>query len=138
MTQMSEYQKYIALSRYARWIPEENRRESWDETVDRYMANVVVGKVDQETHDEVREAIVTLNVMPSMRGLMTAGDAMDRDNTCAYICSYLPIDDPKSFDEAMFILLCGTGVGFSVERQYVSKLPDVPDSMFDSQSTIVV
>lgn len=138
MTQMSEYQKYIALSRYARWIPEENRRESWDETVDRYMTNVVAGKVDQETHDEIREAIVTLNVMPSMRGLMTAGDAMDRDNTCAYNCSYLPIDDPKSFDEAMFILLCGTGVGFSVERQYVSKLPDVPDSMFDSQSTIVV
>ena len=87
MTQMSEYQKYIALSRYARWIPAENRRESWDETVDRYMENVVAGKVDQATFDELRTAIVTLNVMPSMRGLMTAGDAMDRDNTCAYNCS---------------------------------------------------
>ena len=138
MTQMTEYQKYIALSRYARWIPEENRRESWDETVDRYMTNVVAGKVNQETHDQLREAIVSLNVMPSMRGLMTAGEAMDRDNTCAYNCSYLPCDSPESFDEALFILTCGTGVGFSVERQYVSQLPEVPADLFDSQTTIVV
>lgn len=135
---MTEYQKYIALSRYARWIPEENRRESWEETVDRYMANVVAGKVNQETHDQLREAIVSLNVMPSMRGLMTAGEAMDRDNTCAYNCSYLPVDSPESFDEALFILTCGTGVGFSVERQYISKLPEVPAELFDSQTTIVV
>ena len=139
MTQhMSEYQKYIALSRYARWIPEESRRETWEETVDRYMLNVVSDKVPKETYDEIREAIVTLNLMPSMRAMMTAGSAMERDNTCAYNCSYLPIDDVKAFDEAMFILLSGTGVGFSVERQYISKLPEVPADMFDSQTTIVV
>ena len=86
----------------------------------------------------IREAILNLDVVPSMRALMTAGVAMDRDNTCAYNCSYLPCDDPKSFDEAMFILLCGTGVGFSVERQYVGKLPDIPDQMFESDTTIVV
>lgn len=135
---MSQYQRYIALSRYARWIPEESRRETWEETVDRYMTNVVADKVPKETYDEIREAIVTLNLMPSMRAMMTAGEAMDRDNTCAYNCSYLPIDDVKAFDEAMFILLCGTGVGFSVERQYVSKLPEVPVDMFASQTTIVV
>ena len=135
---MTEYQKYIALSRYARWIPEENRRESWDETVDRYMENVVRGKVDQSTYDELRDAIVTLKVMPSMRGLMTAGVAMDRDNTCAYNCAYLPIDDPRCFDEAMFILLCGTGVGFSVERQYVANLPTIPTLKLDSTRPLVV
>ena len=135
---MSEYQKYIALSRYARWIPEEARRETWEETVDRYMVNVVAKKVDPDTYDQIRNGILNLHLMPSMRGLMSAGPAMDRDNTCAYNCSYLPVDDPKSFDEAMFILLCGTGVGFSVERQYVSKLPDVPDELFQSETTIVV
>ena len=101
---MSEYQKYIALSRYARWIPEEARRETWEETVDRYMTNVVADKVDAETYDQIRTGILKLHLMPSMRGLMSAGAAMDRDNTCAYNCSYLPVDDPKSFDEAMFIL----------------------------------
>lgn len=135
---MSEYQKYIALSRYARWIPEEARRETWEETVDRYMTNVVAKKVDAETYDQIRNGILNLHLMPSMRGLMSAGAAMDRDNTCAYNCSYLPVDDPKSFDEAMFILLCGTGVGFSVERQYVSKLPEVPDEIFASETTIAV
>ena len=135
---MTEYQKYIALSRYARWLPEETRRETWEETVDRYMINVVAQKVDPDTYQEIRTSILELKVMPSMRALMSAGPAMDRDNTCAYNCSYLPVDDPKSFDEAMFILLCGTGVGFSVERQYVSKLPDVPDELFPSMTTIVV
>lgn len=135
---MTEYQKYIALSRYARWLPEEARRETWEETVDRYMINVVAKKVDPDTYQEIRTSILELKVMPSMRALMSAGPAMDRDNTCAYNCSYLPVDDPKSFDEAMFILLCGTGVGFSVERQYVSKLPDVPDELFPSMTTIVV
>ena len=135
---MTEYQEYIALSRYARWIPEESRRESWSETVDRYMVNVVKDKVPSAMQKSIREAILNLDVVPSMRALMTAGVAMDRDNTCAYNCSYLPCDDPKSFDEAMFILLCGTGVGFSVERQYVGKLPDIPDQMFESDTTIVV
>jgi ribonucleoside-triphosphate reductase len=135
---MNQYQQYIALSRYARWIPEENRRETWKETVNRYMTNVVKDKVDKVTYKALEENILELNVMPSMRALMTAGPAMERDNTCAYNCSYLAVDDPKSFDEAMFVLLCGTGVGFSVERQYISKLPDVPDELFQSDTTIVV
>jgi ribonucleoside-triphosphate reductase len=135
---MNQYQQYIALSRYARWIPEENRRETWKETVNRYMTNVVKDKVDKVTYKALEENIIELNVMPSMRALMTAGAAMERDNTCAYNCSYLAVDDPKSFDEAMFILLCGTGVGFSVERQYIGKLPDVPDELFQSDTTIVV
>lgn len=136
--QMTGYQRYIAISRYARWLPEQNRRESWEETVERYMTNVVGDKVDAETFKSIAKAILNLEVMPSMRAMMTAGAAMARDNTCAYNCSYLPIEDPKCFDEAMFILLCGTGVGFSVERQYISKLPDIPNKLFPSESTIVV
>jgi len=135
---MNQYQQYIALSRYARWIPEENRRETWKETVDRYMQNVVSDKVSKDTYKQLEDAIYSLNVMPSMRAMMTAGPAMERDNTCAYNCSYLAVDDPKCFDEAMFILLCGTGVGFSVERQYISKLPEVPDELYKSDTTIVV
>ena len=136
--QMTGYQRYIAMSRYARWLPEQNRRESWEETIDRYMTNVVGDKVDPGTYKSIAKAILNLEVMPSMRAMMTAGAAMARDNTCAYNCSYLPIEDPKCFDEAMFILLCGTGVGFSVERQYISKLPDIPNKLFASESTIVV
>ena len=135
---MNQYQQYIALSRYARWLPKENRRETWEETVNRYMTNVVKDKVDKVTYKALEENILELNVMPSMRALMTAGKALDRDNTCGYNCAYLAVDDPKSFDEAMFILLCGTGVGFSVERQYISKLPDVPDELFQSDTTISV
>ena len=135
---MNDYQQFIALSRYARWLPDENRRETWGETVDRYMGNIVGDKVDAGVKDEIRAAILNLEVMPSMRSVMTAGKAADRDNTCMYNCSYLPVDDPKSFDEAMFILLCGTGVGFSVERQYVQKLPDVPEKLFESDTVIHV
>lgn len=134
---MNDYMRFIALSRYARWIPDKNRRETWDETVDRYIENIVKPRLPEES-ERIRDAIVSLKVMPSMRAMMTAGPAADRDNTCIFNCSYLPVDDPKSFDEAMFILLCGTGVGFSVERQYVSKLPDVPETMQDSDTTIVV
>jgi ribonucleoside-triphosphate reductase len=150
----TEYQTFIALSRYARWLPDQKRRENWGETVERYMTSVVlpslvrntdypnlkVGWVDggQDTYNSILESILALEVMPSMRSLMAAGKAADRDNTCMYNCSYLPVDDPKSFDEAMFILLCGTGVGFSVERQYISKLPDVPDRLFESDTTVVV
>jgi len=135
---MNQYQQYIALSRYARWIPELNRRETWAETVDRYMINVVSDKVGGKLYNKLKKNILNLNLVPSMRAIMTAGPAMERDNTCAYNCSYLEVDDPKAFDEAMFILLCGTGVGFSVERQYISKLPDVPDELFQSDTTIVV
>jgi ribonucleoside-diphosphate reductase alpha chain len=132
------YQQFIAKSRYARWLESENRREDWSETVDRYMENVVGLSVGEEEASKLSSAILGLEVMPSMRAMMTAGPALHRDNTSGYNCSYLPVDDPKSFDEAMFILLCGTGVGFSVERQYISKLPEVPDTLFDSETTVVV
>jgi ribonucleoside-diphosphate reductase alpha chain len=135
----TDYSAFIHTSRYARWLEEENRRETWAETVSRYMTNVVVKKTrDEIVLDEIEEAILGLEIMPSMRAMMTAGPALERDNTAGYNCSYLPVDDPKSFDEAMFILLCGTGVGFSVERQYISKLPEVPEKLFDSEDTIVV
>jgi ribonucleoside-diphosphate reductase alpha chain len=135
----TDYQAFIHTSRYARWLEEENRRETWGETVSRYMTKVVVPKTrDEIVVGDIEEAILGLEIMPSMRALMTAGPALDRDNTAGYNCSYLPVDDPKSFDEAMFILLCGTGVGFSVERQYVSKLPEVPDQLFVAEDVIVV
>jgi ribonucleoside-diphosphate reductase alpha chain len=138
----TDYQSFIHKSRYARWIQDEGRREDWEETVTRYIENVVVNAevpgLSDKKIKEIKDAILNLDVMPSMRAMMTAGPALERDNTCAYNCSYLPVDDPKSFDEAMFILLCGTGVGFSVERQYVTKLPEVPDQLFPSETTIVV
>jgi len=136
----TDYQTFIALSRYAKYFDGKGR-ESWGDTVDRYMENIVEDKVADASdpiNEEIRQAILNLAVMPSMRSLMTAGAAARRDNTCMYNCSYLPVDDPKSFDEAMFILLCGTGVGFSVERQFISKLPEVPEQLFDSDTTIVV
>ena len=133
----TDYQTFIATSRYARWLDEEKRRETWGETVDRFMVNVVGSLVDIDTYAAIANSIMDLEVMPSMRSLMTAGKAAQRDNTCMYNCSYLPVDDPKSFDEAMFILLCGTGVGFSVERQFVSKLPDVPQ-LFESDTCVVI
>mgnify|MGYP005826171845 FL=1 len=134
----TDYQSFIHKSRYARWLDTEGRRESWHETVSRYIIELrKIDGLDTDTRKELYDAIISLQVMPSMRAMMTAGPALDRDNTAGYNCSYLPVDDPKSFDEAMFILLCGTGVGFSVERQFVSKLPEVP-TMFDSDTTIIV
>jgi len=137
---MTDYMSFIATSRYSRWLEEEGRRESWGETVQRYMTNVVAPQIGDNglAMDEIHLAILNLDVMPSMRAVMSAGPALDRDNTAGYNCSYMPVDDPKSFDEAMFILLCGTGVGFSVERQYVNKLPEVPDALFNSEDLIVV
>ena len=136
----SQYQQFIALSRYARWLPAEGRRETWAETVSRYIDNVVKRAIpkDHETVEKIRELIMALAVMPSMRMMMTAGPALDRDNTAGYNCSYIAVDDPKAFDEAMMILLCGTGVGFSVERQHIAKLPEVPDQLFPSEDVIVV
>jgi len=136
----TDYQSFIATSRYSRWLEQEGRRESWGETVQRYMTNVVAPQIGDNglAMDEIHLAILNLDVMPSMRAVMSAGPALDRDNTAGYNCSYMPVDDPKSFDEAMFILLCGTGVGFSVERQYVNKLPEVPDALFNSEDLIVV
>jgi ribonucleoside-triphosphate reductase len=132
----TDYQSFIHKSRYAKYF-DNYGRESWDDTVTRYSANVIKDMVDTETKHELEQAIVGLEIMPSMRAMMTAGPALERDNTAGYNCSYLPVDDPKSFDEAMYILLCGTGVGFSVERQYISKLPEVP-VLYDSDTTIVV
>jgi ribonucleoside-diphosphate reductase alpha chain len=133
----TDYQSFIHTSRYARWLEDAGRRESWSETVSRYINNVVAHHVDPDTKSEIEEAILNLEVMPSMRAMMTSGPALERDNTAGYNCSYLTVDDPKSFDEAMFILLCGTGVGFSVERQFISKLPEVPE-LFYSETTVVV
>ena len=132
----TDYQSFIHTSRYAKYFDGKGR-ESWPETVDRYMGNVVGYDIDHDIYNEIREAILGLEIMPSMRAMMTAGVALERDNTAGYNCSYLPVDDPKSFDEAMFILLCGTGVGFSVERQFISKLPEIP-KLFQSDTTIVV
>ena len=141
----TSYQQFIHKSRYARWIEEENRRENWNETVARYVSfmekslkenhNYNISKTDKST---ITEYITNLSVMPSMRAMMTAGEALERDNVCGYNCSYLPVDSPRSFDEAMYILMCGTGVGFSVERENVDKLPVVSESMQKSDVVIVV
>jgi len=137
---MNVYQQYIHKSRYARYLPELNRREHWQETVQRYVDYMFdkVGVDDASLKKEVFNAIFNLEVMPSMRALMTAGKALDRDNVAGYNCSYLPIDDPKAFDEAMCILMNGTGVGFSVERQYVNKLPEIPEQLYDCDTLITV
>ena len=132
----TDYQAFIHKSRYAKYH-EGSGRESWDDTVTRFSVNVIRDMVDPETKYQLEQAIMGLEVMPSMRSLMTAGAAAERDNTCMYNCSYLAVDDLKSFDEAMFILLCGTGVGFSVERQSITKLPEVPE-LFESETNIVV
>lgn len=121
------YEAMIHKSRYARWLPEHGRREEWEETVDRYIT-FMKGAVKSYgiPWAAIRRAIVNRDVLPSMRAMMTAGEALSRDNTCGYNCAYMPVDSPRAFDEAMFILLCGAGVGFSVENQYVSQLPPVP------------
>jgi ribonucleoside-triphosphate reductase (thioredoxin) len=139
---MDQYQEYIAASRYARFVDDKQRRETWAETVNRYVEYVFSRtpaiQGNTELKNEIFDAIHNLDLMPSMRAMMTAGKSADRDNTCVYNCSYLPVDDPKSFDEAMFILLCGTGVGFSVESKYINHLPEVPENLFESDHTIAV
>ena len=142
---MTPYNEYIAKSRYARYLDDEGRREHWPETVERYMNFMQKHLKDKHNYtltdnlyDKLYNSIVNLEVVPSMRSIMTAGEALERQNIAGYNCSYLPIDDPKAFDEAMYILLCGTGVGFSVEQKYVNKLPEIPCQLFDSQSVVVV
>lgn len=139
------YEEFIYKSRYSKWIEGENRRENWDETVTRYLDYMISHLktkhnyvVSDDTRTRVYDAVYNLEVMPSMRAMMTAGPALERSNVAGYNCSYLPVDDMKSFDEAMYILMCGTGVGFSVERQYITKLPEVPSQLFESETTIVV
>jgi len=138
------YENFIALSRYARWLSEENRRETWSETVDRYFNYIQKhlkekhGYVpDEKLVAELKQFVFDRNVMPSMRSVMTAGTALERDNVAGYNCSFLPVDSLRSFDEAMYILMCGTGVGFSVESMYVNKLPVVAE-VFEKTDTIVV
>lgn len=137
---MNQYQQYIHKSRYAKFLPDQNRREDWNETVARYVDYIFAKtpKLDASMKQDIFNAISGHHIMPSMRAMMTSGKAADRDNTCVYNCSYLPVDDVKSFDEAMFILLCGTGVGFSVESKYTNKLPEVPERLFDSDHVINV
>jgi len=134
---MGPYEQYIHKSRYARYLPEKQRRETWPETVARYI-EFFRDKLDSQTAAKLEAAILNLDVMPSMRALMTAGEALERDNVAGFNCSYLPIDNPRAFDELMFILLCGTGVGFSVERQYVNKMPEVAEEFFDTETVIQV
>jgi ribonucleoside-triphosphate reductase len=120
------YQSFIHVSRYARWLDEHSRRETWEETVQRYVANVLPYTMPKAVAVKLRSAILNLEVMPSMRALMSAGPALNRCHVAGYNCSYLPVDSISSFDEALYILMCGTGVGYSVERQYITKLPSVP------------
>jgi len=145
MSLPSAYQEFIALSRYARYIESENRRENWGETVDRYFGFMTnhLGKNHGYTPDpkllkELRDAVYNLDVMPSMRSVMTSGPALDRDHVAGYNCSFVPVDSPRSFDETMYILMCGTGVGFSVEYKYINKLPSVPETLEKSDTVIVV
>lgn len=139
------FQQFIHKSRYSRWLQKENRRETWDETVSRYFDffeehlletnNYVLPK---ELRNELKNAVLNLEIMPSMRCLMTAGKALKRDNICAYNCAYTAIDRPAAFDEILYILMNGTGVGFSVERQFINELPSVAEDFYDTDTTIQV
>ena len=140
----TEYQSFIHLSRYSRWLPDERRRETWIETVSRlsnfmqiHLKKNLGVEIDSETWRKIEDYIIGLSVMPSMRALMTAGTALERENIAGYNCSYIPIDNPKAFDEILYILMNGTGVGFSVERQYVDKLPTIPDREFEKTDDVV-
>src|SRR6478736_5180738 len=129
---MNQLQQYIHLSRYARYVEEKGRRETWEETVSRYCDFFRNRFGDVFPYDEIYGAIHNLDVMPSMRALMSAGPALERDHMAGYNCSYVAIESLRDFDEIMYILMCGTGVGFSVERQFIAKLPEVPDELYPS------
>lgn len=135
---MNDFQKFIHISRYARWRDDEKRRETWEETVTRFCDFFRDKHPDHFPYDLVKSAIVNMEVMPSMRALMTAGEALDRDNVAGYNCSFVAVDDPRVFDEIMYILMCGTGVGFSVERKATEQLPLIPEELYDTDTTIVV
>ena len=141
----TDYQNFIALSRYARWKDDEQRRENWSETVDRYfdymsnhLSNNYNYNITKALKEKLTDQIMSLGIMPSMRALMTSGPALDRCHVGGYNCSYIPVDSPRSFDECMYILMCGTGVGFSVERENVDKLPIVNEHFEDSTTIIKV
>jgi ribonucleoside-triphosphate reductase (thioredoxin) len=139
------YRNFIHISRYARWIEEKGRRETWVETVDRYIDFMKYHLVQNYNYDEnnivfsqIRDAILNHKIMPSMRALMTAGPALERDNIAAYNCSFIAVDSLRAFDEAMYVLMNGTGVGFSVEQRYIDALPVVAEEFFPTNTTIVV
>ena len=139
----TDYQNFIALSRYARWLPDKNRRETWKETVSRYfdfmemhLSENTNYTLTTSTRKELETAVINLKIMPSMRALMTAGPALEKNHIAGYNCAYLSVDHPKSFDECLYILMHGTGVGFSVERQHVNKLPEVA-GMFTPNDTVI-
>jgi ribonucleoside-triphosphate reductase len=139
------YQQFIHLSRYSRWLPEQNRRETWEETVNRYfnffddhLKENNKFKLPKEIREELRQAVLNLEILPSMRALMTAGEALRRDNIAGYNCSYAHINRVRAFDEILYVLMCGTGVGFSVERQFVDKLPTIAEEFSDTDTTIIV
>ena len=136
---MDQYQSFIHKSRYARWLENEGRRETWEETCSRYVNFFKEREqLDNESGEEIYNAIHAMEVMPSMRCMMTAGEALKRDNVAGFNCSYLHIDHPRAFDELMYVLMCGTGVGFSVERNFINKLPEVAETFHKTSSTIVV
>lgn len=135
----SLYEEFIYKSRYSRWLEEEKRRENWDETVLRlvsYYSSVLGMDSNDGDYKALYDAIYNLEVMPSMRAMMTAGPALDKCNVAAYNCAYLPVDSPRSFDESMYVLMCGTGVGFSVEKEYTDQLPTVSEQ-FDDTDTVI-
>ena len=136
--QLTDYQRFIHASRYARWMPDESRRETWEETVNRYTSFFKNRFPDTFPDQEVNKAIHDLNVMPSMRCLMSAGAALERDEIAGYNCSFISIDSPKAFDEVMYVLMCGTGVGFSVERQFTNNLPTIAEEFHETDTTIRV
>ena len=141
----TSYQEFIHLSRYSRWLPEEKRRETWDETVSRYFSffddhldEMHQYKLPKAVRDELEQAVLGLRVMPSMRCIMTAGEALKRENIAGYNCSYVAVDRPQAFDEILYVLMNGTGVGFSVERQYVNELPRIAEEFHPSDTVITV
>lgn len=132
------YQELIHVSRYARYRDDVKRRETWPETVDRYINYYKEKNKKRDIPwEDLRNAILNLEVMPSMRSLMTAGEALEKDQVAGYNCSYLPIDNPKAFDEMMYLSMCGVGVGFSVESKYTNKLPEIPDELHETDTTII-
>ena len=143
----TNYQQFIHLSRYARWNEENQRRETWNETVSRYFDffekhlkenhNLSKPQFD-ETRKYLEQAVLYLNIMPSMRALMSAGLALEKDNVAGFNCSYVAVDNVRAFDETLYILMCGTGVGFSVERQFINELPDLPEDLFPTDTVIKV
>ena len=141
----TSYQEFIHLSRYSRWLPEKSRRETWDETVARYfdfftehLKETVDFDLTKSLRDELEQAVLGLRIMPSMRCMMTAGEALKRENIAGYNCSYVAVDRPQAFDEILYILMNGTGVGFSVERQYVTELPIINDEFWETDTVIMV